>query len=345
MLLASFSWRRSRRAFTLIELLVVIAIIAVLIALLLPAVQKVREAANRMSCANNLKQIGLASHNFASAHDSGLPPLRIADGWCTWAAIIFPYIEQSNQLNLWELEKRYYQQRPEAIRTNLKLYFCPSRRSPPGTFSTGDVRTAVPAFSDTPGGLSDYAACSGNWYNDAHAPGTGWKGAIIECVRNAPPTILVNAVTGQPEQDSGANSTPDARVKSWKPRIYLSKDIVDGTSQTLMFGEKHIRRTTAIGTSEDRSVYNGDTETGPVSRVAGYVRDAQGNIVSASETPLVSNPNDSFNASVRFGGPHPGVCQFVMVDGSVRAIRVSASLDTLHRLANRADGEVIAEDY
>src|SRR5512142_416688 len=90
----------STRGFTLIELLVVIAIIAVLIALLLPAVQSAREAARRAQCVNNLKQIGLAVHNY---HDANLtfPPARKGCCWGTWNIFILPYVEQTSGFNAW----------------------------------------------------------------------------------------------------------------------------------------------------------------------------------------------------------------------------------------------------
>src|SRR5207244_3867808 len=104
---------RRRSAFTLIELLVVVAIIAVLIGLLLPAVQKVREAANRVKCQNNLKQIGLACFNYASANNDAFPPgsgphpyLNCAVGTCYYPAsvlvMILPYIEGANNYNLFD---------------------------------------------------------------------------------------------------------------------------------------------------------------------------------------------------------------------------------------------------
>src|SRR5262245_28237022 len=94
-----------RPGFTLIELLVVIAIIAVLIGLLVPAVQKVREAANRATCENNLKQTGLAIHNFHGVYKK-LPPSRIADQYATWFVMLLPYIEQENLYNKWDLTQK-----------------------------------------------------------------------------------------------------------------------------------------------------------------------------------------------------------------------------------------------
>jgi prepilin-type N-terminal cleavage/methylation domain-containing protein len=118
----------TQRGFTLVELLVVIAIIGVLVALLLPAVQAAREAARRMQCTNNLKQLGLASHNF---HDTMnfLPPAFIGDnsedatvGWATWGAFVMPYLEAGNQYSLWNVSRLNTKQPVEAYATQIPSY-------------------------------------------------------------------------------------------------------------------------------------------------------------------------------------------------------------------------------
>src|SRR5262245_20807023 len=113
--------RRSRRGFTLIELLVVIAIIGILTGLMLPAVQNVREASNRTSCGNNLKQMGLALHNY---HDAigRLPASRLGPQHATWFVQILPYVEQENLYRQWDLSTTYYQQTPAVQNSFVRMY-------------------------------------------------------------------------------------------------------------------------------------------------------------------------------------------------------------------------------
>ena len=201
---------RRRPAFTLIELLVVIAIIGILIALLLPAVQKVREAANRAKCTNNLKQISLACHTY---HDNfaSLPYARSHNNLRShsWAVLILPYIEQGNLFELFwtpingvmtqnhinDLSNPAFQA-TGALKVQVPIYFCPSRNR------NGVVYTSVgyPPGPDGGGACADYAACVGTTTNPA------------------------------------ANG---AFITTYQTGVRFA-DITDGLNNTLMFGEKHI---------------------------------------------------------------------------------------------------------
>jgi prepilin-type N-terminal cleavage/methylation domain-containing protein len=299
-----------RRGFTLIELLVVIAIIAILIGLLLPAVQKVRDAANRMSCGNNLKQLGLAVHNFHDTNDTLVPAwigdnTRDPDGWATWAVLLLPYLEQDNTYRLWDLRYPASKQTPAAFQEQLKVLHCPSR--PAFVLSVGD-------FASPGGGLTDYAASFGT-----EASFDQSNGAIIPV---NPPVST----------DSAGNPI----YTTWRGQLTFAS-ITDGLSQTFLFGEKHIRPNSLRGKNEDRSVFGGQNNS--IRRMAGV--GPTGNV-----RPL-RPPQDQngAHANESFGGPHAGVCQFVFGDGSVKAVRTTVDVQTLSLLATRNDGQVIAGDY
>jgi prepilin-type N-terminal cleavage/methylation domain-containing protein/prepilin-type processing-associated H-X9-DG protein len=188
-----------RRAFTLIELLVVIAIIAILIGLLLPAVQKVREAAARAQCQNNLKQLGLACLNYDSAYGH-LPPISTVNTGKGWVTLILPFLEQDNVYRQYNLNRPWYDPSQQGVVTTpLKIVMCPS--DPVAGIEFNGVANGVP-FQAAP---SDYFAIAGV---NAVALQTGWS----------PPT---GNLAGCLEVDATRRVT----------------DITDGTSNTMMLSE------------------------------------------------------------------------------------------------------------
>ncbi len=290
-----------RTAFTLVEMLVVLAIIVLLMGLMLPAGQRVREAANRMSCANNLKQIGMALHLYHNNYHR-LPPSRLSNRRATWCVLILPYMEQQNLYNLWNINASYYQQTEAARKGIVKSYLCPTRRSP----DSGEVYSIdgdVPSDGDSDvvnysGALGDYAGCMGTSSMDFDGPGC-------------------------------ENMRPNGAFEF--PRGVRFADIIDGLSNTLMVGEKHVPLGRFGRGWLDCSIYNGDYAT-CACRAAGWWRGFP------LSFPLARSLRDM---APLFGSYHPGVVQFVFCDGHVRALPVHIDLETLSRLSHRYDGGVV----
>jgi prepilin-type N-terminal cleavage/methylation domain-containing protein len=297
-----------RHGFTLIELLVVIAIIAILIGLLLPAVQKVREAAARMQCSNNLKQLSLAMHNY---HDQNgaLPPTRNVDGnGITWAVLVLPFIEQDNVYRQFEQTGLRFRNAPQIAReANIKTFFCPSRRTGPQIVPATEDRDGAnppPAATRQSGTAADYAVCVGDRHN---ATGLGGMDA-----------------------SNGAFARGDVGIRITLPGI------TDGTSNTFFIGEKHIRRGNEL---RDRSLspVGGDGSIFNPDGIRSYCRLAGGANWALART--IDDPSNE-----KFGSLHTGVVQFGFGDGSVRGFRTSASNATLTAFATRAGGEVNPSD-
>jgi prepilin-type processing-associated H-X9-DG protein len=217
-----------------------------------------------------------------------------------------PYIEQTAQYSLWDLRYPASKQPSTAYQTQVATYICPSRPAP--VLSVNDFAT--------PGGaLTDYAASFGT-----EALYTASTGAIIPNL----PKVGVDAA-GNPV------------LTGWQAQLNLLS-ITDGTSNTTMFGEKHIRPSSLRGKNEDRSVFGGNRNN--IRRMMGTSPTA-GNLrpLMPPDAPAPPLANSSF------GGPHAGVCQFVFCDGSVKAIRTDVGLETLTYLVTRDDGQAIRQDY
>jgi prepilin-type N-terminal cleavage/methylation domain-containing protein len=309
-----------RAGFTLIELLVVIAILSLLLALLLPAVQQVRAAAARIQCSNNLKQLGLAVHGYHDSYNF-LPPSRVSrEAYATWPVLILPFLEEDNLYRAWDVRLPYRNQPPpngDVARTSaVKLFFCPARRGP--MLSPADQNTdALNNNGGFPGACGDYACSTGDGI-----VGGDFTNPMNENTANG---AMICATPG-------TVAWPNPVLSFGSYTSFAS--ITDGTSNTLLIGEKHVRPGHFGQDADGDSAYYSGHNYRSAQRVAGPA------------FPLVSDPNEAFpRYDHRFGGPHPGLCVFVFVDGSVHSVPTRIDPAVLGRLANRADGQVVSFDF
>jgi prepilin-type N-terminal cleavage/methylation domain-containing protein/prepilin-type processing-associated H-X9-DG protein len=315
-----------RQAFSLIELLVVIAIMSVLIGLLLPAVQRVRETANRARCAHNLRQMGLACHDYHDTNQS-LPPGYIAagpfadamgnelpdntsPGW-GWAAFLLPYLEQTNVRT--EINSALPVEHPQnaaAIQMMLQVYLCPSDSPPHGPFPVldgfGNTRAVAAACS--------YAACVGG--DESAADGESGLGIFY---RNSRTSLT---------------------------------DITDGTSYTILIGDRAWANAEGIWAG---AVTGGVIRRGPFNPCPGSSAGSlPAPVLILAHSHLNNSTTDTDAGLDDFSSRHFGGSNFAFADGSVRFLRsIPSDLPNggftpdsviFQALGTRASGEAVGPE-
>ena len=369
------------RAFTLVELLVVIAIIGILIALLLPAVQAAREAARRMQCTNNFKQIGLALHNFHDARKA-FPPTHLGPWKAGLPIFLFPYMEQTalyelvangEQCSFNDCGKGFdlclghtqadngwwYLQLNDAQRAgfgSVKAFLCPSRR--------GGSAAITQYYCEQPGGQSDYAyiaylatatppagMTTAPFYND-------WWSIFGTDLANAYSwgMTLTDRVDKSPFTPGGTNITNDRNNNrnAWAAGSGIER-WADGTSNQFVWGEKHIPAS-KLGRCDDQPdprplgddcafYYTGPMRWGSMFRVMGEY--PGGNLAQGPKhlDRIVRDGPDPHltwaSSGYSFGSYHTAVCNFLVGDGSVHTISVTTPDRMLYSFADVSDGGAV----
>jgi prepilin-type N-terminal cleavage/methylation domain-containing protein len=354
---------RARNGFTLIELLVVIAIIAILMGLLLPAVQKVREAAARMSCSNNLKQISLAAHSFESA--AGYFPRGLDDSHVGAICYLLPHLEQDNLFRTFTLvptganPQNWWTNSPLALNNRPNSTGLTAIPPPPAPLTkwggSGEVKTfqcpSGPSPSEITGALlvspqsngsqmtANYALGVGSGFLYSGNPGSKALGKLMYAPMAGYPLFGAGTVNGQTTasgQFAGIYATlfPGALRNPAGPRM---TSITDGTSNTIAFIE-YSNAWVDFGT--------GNPLTGNSALCW-----AGGPLYTYWEMGPVASDNTSYPTMPRSkspwfrpSSPHTGIVQASMGDGSVRGLRTSMNYSTFVIMGGMADGVVLPEN-
>lgn len=310
---------RRRHGFTLIELLVVIAIIAVLIGLLLPAVQKVREAAARMNCQNNLKQLGLAIHNYHGAYSAFPSSVRPA-GVTTlprisWTIGTLPYIEQDNVRNRYDTTTTWSSATNLPLTSqSIKIFQCPSAPNP-GRLD-GDPQTNVWSIV----AVTDYAAATGV---AAYATTVNTTGQVLPGIMQKNTKVKVGDVT------DGLSNTILIVESAGRPQIYRLG---------VPFGSVPTNKTNGGGWSRPASDLAFQTSTPDGSS---YPGSCAANCTNGFDYPTYNmSPFGTEGTSEPYAF-HTGVVNALLGDGSVRTVGSSVSVATFAALITRSGGEVI----
>ncbi|MBI1247764.1 DUF1559 domain-containing protein [bacterium] len=348
--------RKNHAGFTLVELLVVIAIIGVLIALLLPAVQQAREAARRMSCSNNLKQLGLAMHNFHDTYNAF--PVGVTDddmnNW-GWGVYLLPYIEQDNLYS--NMTTRMSSSSPPAYlvyksgtHINVDTYDSTTSSTNPTAVVNANTGSAIsgqggatvvlsaficpsdvlPEKEDQGFAKSNYLGCMGSNYGGS-APNMpnafSWNTAVEG---GQSPGSLGRNYWGS--SMNGVFCADGNNTESWMRRF---ADITDGTSNTIAIGEVTVsQHVTTSNVSDTRfPIWAGANGfCCAMRRLGGVLRMAN------SQFYINRRVGDASDQS--FGSQHPGGAQFVFCDGSVSFLSENMNTNIYSYLAGRNDGNV-----
>ena len=341
---------RPRRGFTLIELLVVIAIIAVLIALLLPAVQAAREAARRMQCTNNLKQINLALHTYVD--QVGAYPYaggfgNGGKGW-GWLPMILPQLEQGALFNTINFSDSCDCVGASTVRrVVINTFFCPSdpnagtlsndRNTPSVACFAGDSTRDNTALNRQNGMLNNYTGSYGDGYNNSPNSPYDTAGASLRYGCGGCNASGSNAETAAADCQSPTGAYGSGRnhrglfdYRSMSSAVSIAS-ITDGLSNTFALGE------VASVTRSQSSVWY--SATGATN---GTCLPMNWTLQKTLSDPAYANANSWSGRG--FSSFHSGGSNFGMADGSVRFVKQTVDQRTYNALGSRAGGEVISSD-